>query len=144
MLAGRVTQAQLGAGLGKACEGGGEGLAHRTDLEQGVGVHRLAALRRRYSVVKVVLLAIDADGHGHAGDGLLLHQRAHGGVYRGCQRRIGKALPGDQAKGQGGQNPWLEVGFLVHDRQPFHKWTVVSLAAAGSANLGALRRLHKR
>ncbi|MNC64702.1 hypothetical protein D3C75_1149270 [compost metagenome] len=44
VLARWVAERQLTAGLGKTGEGGGEGLAHRTDLEQGVGVDGLPRL----------------------------------------------------------------------------------------------------
>ncbi|MNT14114.1 hypothetical protein D3C72_1491060 [compost metagenome] len=44
VLAGRIAERQLAAGLGVGCEGGGEGLAHRTDLEQRLGTDGLAAV----------------------------------------------------------------------------------------------------
>ncbi|MNP25449.1 hypothetical protein D3C76_1182590 [compost metagenome] len=44
VLAGRIAERQLAAGLGVGCEGGGEGFAHRADFEQRLGADGLAAV----------------------------------------------------------------------------------------------------
>jgi hypothetical protein len=87
VLAGRVVQAQLALGLGVGAEGGGEQLADRAQLEQRVLVHGLAAVAGGDAIVEEVALALVHDGHGQAGNPVLLDGRLHGGIDGGAQLR---------------------------------------------------------
>lgn len=92
IVAGGGRELELAGGLGITGQGGGEGLAHRADLEQGVFADRLLAVLGGDTVVKVSGLAVLHDGDCQAGNCLLLHQGLDGGVHHLAQIVGGHAV----------------------------------------------------
>ncbi|MNH17724.1 hypothetical protein D3C79_774090 [compost metagenome] len=82
-------QVQLAFGAGQGGEGGCVGFAQRADLEQRVAGHRRAFGLAGHAIVEIVGLAMGIHGHGHAGNALLVHQRANDLIDAGLQRVVG-------------------------------------------------------
>ncbi|MNJ39105.1 hypothetical protein D3C77_339700 [compost metagenome] len=124
VLAGGIAERQRTAGLGVSGQGGGEGLAHRADLEQGLRGDRLCRLLRCNAKIEVMLFAVYRDRHGHAGNPLLLHQRADDGVDGRFEWGIGerRSQGGGCAEHQGGscQDRRDGPGFNVFHRARPH------------------------
>ncbi len=80
VLAGMIIQRQRAAQLRIRAQRGGEGLADGAQLEQGVLAYRRMTLARSDAVVEEVGLTIDSDGNRHAGQVILRHDGANGGI----------------------------------------------------------------
>ncbi len=79
-------EAPLDHGVG--AEGGGIGLADRTNLEQGLLADALTALPVGNAIVEVVGLAIFQYGNRHSRDPVLLEYGLNGAVHDGSERNI--------------------------------------------------------
>ena len=128
VLAGAVVETHLVLGQGIAGEGGGEGLAHRADLEQGLRRHPAAVLFRGQPIAEVMRFSFQADGYGQARNVIGLHHRLYGGVDQ-CLQAIRRGLAGngrgggEQQCGSGDAAQAGESGIAHED------WCPLSLAA---------------
>ncbi|MNO95975.1 hypothetical protein D3C76_876320 [compost metagenome] len=86
---GRGFKVELALGAGQGDQGGGVGLAQRTDLEQRVSADGHLVGLAGHAIAEIVRVVAGVDRHGHPADTLLLHQRADDLVDLGLQLVVG-------------------------------------------------------